>query len=264
MQVKFRVIFKKLIMALLVLGTLHAQISNADLQDEIQVYDDSINKQGAFGLELHLNTTPTGRNFSNYPHEVPPAHALRINPEFSYGLSHDFEAGFYLPTILNSKTEYDVAGAKLRLKWLPIHSEDNQGWFAGVNLELSRLQQKYSESQTTAETRFMLGRRTEDWLIAFNPILDFNLSGQYRKQSPDLVGALKVSRKVATGLATGFEYYSSLGKLNDILPANQQDNRIYLTFDVDREPWVFNIGIGRGLTSASDKWTVKAVFEIPI
>ena len=95
MQVKFRVIFKKLIMALLVLGTLHAQISNADLQDEIQVYDDSINKQSAFGLELHLNTTPTGRNFSNYPHEVPPAHALRINPEFSYGLSHDFEAGFY-------------------------------------------------------------------------------------------------------------------------------------------------------------------------
>ena len=88
MEVNVRAIFKKLIMALLVLGSLNAKVSNADLQDEIQVYDDSINKEGIFGLELHLNTTPTGRNFSNYPHEVPPAHALRINPEFSYHVGY--------------------------------------------------------------------------------------------------------------------------------------------------------------------------------
>lgn len=264
MKISIQSICKNLMFTLLSLYILHVQVSNADLQDEIQVYDDSINKQGAFGLELHVNTTPSGRSASNYPHEVPPEHALRINPEFSYGLSQDFEAGFYLPTILNSKSEYDVAGAKLRLKWLPLHSELNQGWFAGVNLELSRLQQKYSESQSTAETRFIFGRRTEDWLIAFNPILDFNLSGQYRRQSPDLVAALKLSRKLASGLSTGFEYYSSLGKVNDMLPVNQQDNRLYLTFDVDRAPWVFNIGLGRGLTSASDKWTLKAVFEVPI
>ena len=264
MKIRVLTTYKRLLTAMLLLSTLHAQVAKADLQDEIQVYDDAINKQGAFGLELHLNTTPSGRNYSNYPHEVPPEHAFRINPEFSYGLSRDFEAGFYLPTILNAKAEYDVAGAKLRLKWLPVHSESNQGWFAGVNLELSRLQRKYSESQTTAETRFMVGRRTEDWIIAFNPILDFNLSGQYRKESPDLVGALKVARKVLPGLATGFEYYTSLGKINDTLPANQQDNRIYLTFDVDRAPWVFNIGIGRGLTTVSDKWTLKAVFEVPI
>jgi hypothetical protein len=258
------IVRKSVITALFALGTLHAQLSIADLQDEIQVYDDAINKTGDPGLELHVNTTPSGRSFSNYPHEVPPQHALRITPEFSYGLSQDFEAGFYLPTILNARSEYEVAGAKIRLKWLPIHSQDSQGWFTGVNLELSHLQQKYSESPTTAETRFMVGRRSEDWLIAFNPILDFNLSGHYRKQSPDLIGALKISRKVATGLATGLEYYSSVGRVDNQLPVNQQDNRIYLIFDVDREPWVFNFGIGRGLTSASDQWTLKALFEIPI
>lgn len=264
MKVKMRSKSQLFVMSLLVLYTLHAQVSKADLQDEIQVYDDSINKKGALGLEIHINTTPSGRGFSNYNQEVPPLHALRINPEFSYGLTHDFEAGFYLPTILNSKSEYDVAGAKVRLKWLPIQSEEHQGWFAGINLELSRLQQKYSESQSTAETRFMIGRRTEDWLIAFNPILDFNLSSNYRHQSPDLIGALKVAKKVATGLAAGFEYYSYIGKLNNSLPVNQQDNRLYLTLDVDRKPWVFNVGIGRGLTSASDEWTVKAIFDIPI
>ena len=35
--------------------------ARAVLPDEIQVYDDSINKPGEFGLELHLNATPAGR-----------------------------------------------------------------------------------------------------------------------------------------------------------------------------------------------------------
>jgi len=32
---------------------------------------------------------------------------------------------------------------------------------------------------------------------------------------------------------------------------------------VDREPWVFNLGIGKGLTDATDRWTIKAIFELP-
>ena len=36
--------------------------ARAELQDEIQVYDDAINARGETGLELHLNTTPRGRS----------------------------------------------------------------------------------------------------------------------------------------------------------------------------------------------------------
>ena len=34
--------------------------------------------------------------------------------------------------------------------------------------------------------------------------------------------------------------------------------------DVDMKPLVFNFGVGRGLTEASDKWTVKAIIEVPL
>jgi hypothetical protein len=33
--------------------------------------------------------------------------------------------------------------------------------------------------------------------------------------------------------------------------------------DYDRKPWSFNLGIGRGLTTAADRWTIKAIFEVP-
>jgi len=65
--------------------------------DEIQVYTDDINPVGKFGLELHVNTTPAGRSRPDYPGEITPQHGLRLTPEFSYGLSHDFEAGLYVP-----------------------------------------------------------------------------------------------------------------------------------------------------------------------
>ena len=44
--------------------------ARADLQDEIQVYDDAINVQGEFGVELHVNTTPSGRRTPDRPGEV--------------------------------------------------------------------------------------------------------------------------------------------------------------------------------------------------
>lgn len=241
-----------------------SQPARADLQDEVQVYDDSINKPGVYGLELHVNTTPSGRSMSNYPSEVPPRHAIRITPELSYGLSRDFEAGLYVPTILNAEQRYNVAGAKLRLKWLPLHTVDGEGGFGGVNVELSHLAKRYSESRTTLETRFIAGIRTSDWLLAVNPTLGFNLSDGLGGQRPGFSLGAKVARNLAEGIAVGLEYYADTGPLGRRLPWQQQDNRAYLAFDIDRKPWSFNVGIGRGLTEAADRWTLKFIFEIPL
>jgi len=53
---------KKFLMAFLAAAaTLAALPCRADLQDEIQVYDDAINSPRELGLELHVNTTPSGR-----------------------------------------------------------------------------------------------------------------------------------------------------------------------------------------------------------
>lgn len=255
---------RSLVLSCLAAAVVLVRPAHAELQDEIQVYDDSINARGKFGLELHVNTTPSGRATSDYPGEVPPLHGWRFTPEFSYGLSHDVELGLYVPTLFEPDGHYDVAGLKLRLKWLPLQPVDGQGTFSGVNFELSRLAQRYSESRSTLESRFIAGWRSPQWLLAVNPTLEFNLSDGLQGQRPSLEVGVKVARTVATGLAAGVEYYTAPGEVGRSLPWQQQDNRLYLALDVDRKPWVFNVGIGRGLTDAADRWTLKMIFELPL
>lgn len=252
-----------LVLAAALAATVASAPCRADLQDEVQVYDDGINAPHEFGLELHVNTTPSGRAVGTYPGEVPPLHALRMTPEFSYGLSRTLEAGLYVPTVLRPDGQYDVAGGKVRLKWLPFQPVDGHGAFGGVNFELSRLAYRYSESRDTLETRFIAGWRSPLWLLAVNPVLGFNLSPGSRGR-PDFEIGAKVARKVAPGLAAGVEYYTAQGPVGRPVGWREQDNRVYLALDVDRAPWVFNVGVGYGLTPAADRWTVKAIFEVPL
>jgi hypothetical protein len=250
---------------LLAAMALGPQVARAELPDEIQVYTDDINAPGEFGLELHLNTTPRGNTTPGYPGEVVNNRGLRLTPEFSYGLSRDWEAGLYLPLVRASDGKWYAAGIKLRLKWMPLQPDkDKGGWFAGVNGELSQLSKGFSESQRSLEIRTIAGWRNEDWLLAVNPIFAWGLSPGFRNGTPDFTLSLKGSRKVAANLDAGLEYYSGLGPLNRFLPSGQQDNKVFLAFDWDGKPFGFNFGIGRGLNSATDKWTIKGIIEVPI
>ncbi|ENZ76746.1 hypothetical protein OR214_03485 [Ralstonia pickettii OR214] len=100
-------------------------------------------------------------------------------------------------------------------------------------------------------------------VVGLNPVLDWNLSGPDRSGVPEAVPAFKVARTVAPGVRTGLEYYAGLGRINHLAPLREQQHTVFLAFDVDRKPFVFNLGIGRGLTRATDRWTIKWIFEIP-
>lgn len=234
--------------------------AGAALSDEIQVYTDDINKPGERGLELHINTTPSGRNTPDYPGEAVPYHGLRVTPEFSWGLTPTLESGLYIPTNLDAHGDFSFAGAKVRMKWLPLKDDPERGGgFLGANVELSHVQQQFSQSRWTSELRIMSGWRNEDWLLAANPVFGWNLSDGLREGTPDFALGLKVARKVQEGLDIGLEYYSEMGPLNHILPASQQDNAIYAAIDLERKGWSLNFGVGWGVTSVADKVTVKAI-----
>jgi len=195
---------------------------------------------------------------------VPPRHGVRVTPEFSYGLNRDFEAGLYLPSGRDADGNLFLGGVKLRLKWLPVQPDETQGgWYFGSNFELSNVSKKFSESRVASELRMIGGYRGKDWLIGVNPILDWDLSPGFRNGGPDFILAAKAIHGVAPGIALGMEYYDAIGKLSHPLPHDMQDHTIYLVMDYDRKPWVFNLGIGRGLTTVADRWTVKAIFEVP-
>lgn len=227
--------------------------------DEIQVYTDELDQRGERGLELHVNTTPSGRKTANYEGDLPPDHGVRVTPEFSWGLGGNFEAGLYFPGAFDSDGHFYPGGIKARLKWLPVHgNEEEGGWYLGANVELSRLTKEFSDSPLSTELRIIGGYRAKDWLIGMNPILDWGLSEGYRG-SPEVILAWKAVHSIVPGFALGAEYYNGIGTVAQRLPRAEQDRTLYLVAEVERKSWSLNFGVGYGLTSATDDWTVKAI-----
>jgi hypothetical protein len=228
--------------------------------DEIQVYTDDLDARGESALELHVNTTPRGRNTPDYDGDLPPYHSTRITPEFSRGLGNNLEAGLYFPSAVDAHGNFYLAGIKLRLKWLPVRGGEREGgWYFGANSEISDLSRKYSESRASTELRVIGGYRAKEWLIGMNPIFDWGLSPGHRG-SPEVTRAWKAVHKVAQGFWLGGEYYDGIGTLGERLPRDRQERTLYLVADIERKSWSVNIGIGHGLTPATDNWTVKAIF----
>lgn len=231
--------------------------------DEIQVYTDELDARGESSVELHVNTTPRGRNTPDYEGDLPPYHGWRVTPEFSWGLGHDLDWGLYLPSATDGHGNWYLGGAKLRLKWLPLRpAEGDSGWYFGINNELSRLTKKFSESPASDEVRFIGGYRGKSWLIGMNPILDWALSPGHRG-SPEMLFAWKAVHDVAQGIAVGAEYYSRVGTLANRLPRDEQERTVYLIAEIEHKHWSLDFGVGYGLTPATDDWTVKAIFEYP-
>ena len=227
------------------------------MPDEIQVYTDDLEAPGERGIELHVNTTPSGRATPEYPGEVVPHHGLRITPEISWGLARNWDAGIYLPFVRSGDGADFFAGPRLRLKWLPLKpAESGAGAFAGINWELSFVQQRFEQARRTLEIRPILGYRGETWLFSFNPIVTAELAGD-DKGVLMFAPAAKLSRTLSHGVALGAEYYAELGRLSHFAPRAEQSHVLYAVLDTER----VNFGIGRGLTGASDRWTIKAIFS---
>jgi len=199
----------------------------------------------------------------DYPGEITPYHGLRITPELSWGLTPSFEAGLYLPFVRDAQGDDYFAGPKFRLKWIAQQAPESGGWFYGINTELAVVQSRFAQDRVAIEFRPIVGYRTPDWLVAVNPVLSSPLTQGYRGGGMDFSPGIKLGKTISTGVQAGVEYYTELGKLARFKPASEQSRTLFAVIDVDRKPWVFNLGVGRGLTDATDKWTLKAIFEFP-
>jgi hypothetical protein len=236
----------------------------AVLQDEIQVYDDQINDPGQWGLQMHLNSTPSG------PRYIPPqdgmvdTHGYRSTAEVSYGLTPTLEAGLYLPVVHGYYDGTQFAGPRVRLKWIPQKAPDQGGVFYGLNVEVSDIKPIYEPTQQMVELRSIIGYKDEKWLWDVNPTLDYNLRPGYRQGGPVFSPQFKVGRTILPGLMGGFEYYPVIGTLNGLYPYYQQNNVLFAALDVNMKPWVINFGVGKGLSQAADGWTIKAIIDIPL
>jgi hypothetical protein len=76
-----------------------------------------------------------------------------------------------------------------------------------------------------------------------------------------LAGAARLTRKITESADVGIEYNAGLGQLNAISPTVQQSHIVYLVTDFTVGGSNVNLGIGYGLTSASNGLAVKLGFS---
>ncbi|MEB0136715.1 hypothetical protein QN362_15365 [Actimicrobium sp. CCC2.4] len=230
--------------------------------EEIQVYMDEMNAPGAFGLDIHSNYVARGNRTPDYPGAQAPGKVFRLTPELSVGLTPTLDLGAYLLTSVGPGGMTSIDGEKLRLKFIAPKAAE-QAYFWGANLEVGRVAHRLDENSWNAQLKGIIGYRTARWTMAANPNIDWKISGPVA--GPAMLGMdSKLAYKTDAGYEVGAESYNGFGQIKHLGHLNQQSQTLFGVIDTDIHGWDVNLGVGRGLTPASDRWVLKAIVSVPL
>ena len=223
--------------------------------DEIQVYDAAIAERGKFNLMLHNNFTAKGLKEPAFPGAVQSDHSLVGVAEWAYGVTDWFEQGLYLP--LYSFSPNDGAtynGLKLRWLFVKPHADDHK-FFYGVNFEFSVNRPQWDPRHYTSEVRPIVGWHLKPIDIIFNPIMDTSYTGGFK--SLDFAPSMRVAYNFSPQWAGAIEEYADYGEFRRFYPGREQSHQIWAVANHSGKAINIETGIGFGLTSSSDRVTLK-------
>jgi hypothetical protein len=239
----------------LILGVTCAPLASAQT-DEIQVYDATIAPVGAFNLTLHDNYTPSGNKSPEFPGAIVSDKSLNGVAEWAYGVTPWFEAGLYFPLYSltrNGSVLYN--GFKLRTLFVTPDAE-KRDFFYGVNFEFSFNTAHWDARPYTSEIRPIIGTHIGRFDLIFNPILDNSWNGFSKLEFvPETRVAMAVSEKYKIAL----EEYDDFGSVSHFLPAARQTHLLFGVIDFNTKLIGIEMGVGAGLSSASDHLVLKLI-----
>ena len=225
--------------------------------DEIQVYTGDLETPGKANLTIHTNYTPKGDTIASFAGGVVAQGSVNGAFEWAYGVSSWFEAGTYLPVYtLTRDHKLQLDGVKLRALFAVPQAEDRR-FFYGVNFELSFNSRAWEHSRYGGEIRPILGARSGRWDLIVNPILDTSFKGFSRL---DFAPCERLAYNASPRFAVAVEHYADFGELDHLESARRQEHNVFGVADISRPRFDLELGLGLGLTQASDKVVLKAIF----
>ena len=226
--------------------------------DEIQVYDATIAPVGTFNLTLHNNYTPSGSSTPAFQGGIAPDKSLNGVAEWAYGVVPWFEAGLYFPLYsLTRDNSILYNGFKLRALFVTPDAA-KRDFFYGVNFEFSFNTAHWDAHTYTSEIRPIIGTHVGRFDFIFNPIVDNSWNGF---SNLEFVPATRVAMAVTDNSKVALEEYDDFGRVSHFLPAAKQSHQLFGVLDINTHGLAIEMGIGAGLTSASDHRTVKLILS---
>ena len=227
--------------------------------DEIQVYDAAIADVGVFNLTWHNNFSPIGTKNPGFPGGLVNNKNLNGVTEWAYGITPWFEAGLYLPLYsLSADRGPSINGGKIRLLFVVPHADDRK-FFYGVNFEFSYNSKHWDPRTYTSEIRPIIGWHLKPWDIIVNPIFDNSYTGGIK--GLDFAPATRLAYSLNDKWAVALEEYDDFGVVRNIENGSNQFHQLWAVFDHSTARYGdFEAGIGFGLTSATDKISLKLMW----
>lgn len=211
--------------------------------NEIKVFTDELASYRQHTLETHVN-----KGNASAP--------LQIMPEYSYGIHPNWELSLQLPFSFTTE-QAKAEGYRVELEYIAPHNEET-GLYWGINVEVARINRIDEQSYWNLELIPIVGYRRARWHVVANPALEKPSSGSAVMWSP----SAKVAYRAFGRNYFGAEYYVEAGPLRHRLPSGEQSRTVYLAWDGKAGRSDVNVGIGRGLTDASERWVIKSIIEI--
>jgi hypothetical protein len=193
------------------------------------------------------------------------------------GVADWLELGGYLQFLLGPGGDGRFGGTKLRAKMvLPdsVRERLHIPVFLGINTEIGKVPVAVEKDGWANEFRPIIGWKDDRWLLAFNPIFGYALSGP-DKFRIEFEPCAKVGWNTQLGFSVGAEYYAGLGFIGDgFLPRHEQQHLLFAAVDLVEpghhasaegtqaaaSPWELNLAAGGALTDATGQHViVKAI-----
>lgn len=250
----------KALVAVVALAALGVAPSPARAQGnfEIQVYGSELTAPDQTMVELHSNTAVKGTTRTDNG-VVRTQGAAHETLEVTHGFTPWFETGFYLFTSIQPDSGWEWVGDHIRPR---VRVPEAWNWPVGVSLSLEAGYQRraFSTDTWTLEIRPIVDQKIGPWYWSFNPALERSLKGENSGRGFGFTPAAKVTYDVTPRVAAGLEYYGDIGPIGHIERSRDQQHLVFSVVDIDLGPrWELNIGVGAGLTPATDRLIVKMI-----
>ena len=229
--------------------------------EEIEVYRDEVTPTHAWGAEINQNYVASASADEARSGDLSPVHLYRLTPEIDYGVARNWEVGVLAETTVRNR-EFDVHGLAAHVRYIAPRPQDSP-WYWGLNFEAGFTDKHLEERPATFELRGIFGYEGRRWIVAFNPTLATAANSQATDPITfELQG--KLGYRATEKLIVGLESYNEFGPVRDFGPVGQQPQMLYAAVDYEWRGLALNFGVGRGLTRASDGWTLKTAISVPL
>jgi hypothetical protein len=229
------------------------QVSFGQADNEIQVYASPTIQHKWTIFELHSNYTFKGSKLLADPNM---AHWTNETLEITHGFGKNFEVGFYTFTGFAPGGGFQYLGNQIRPR---VTVPGSWKWSFGASLSVEFGFFRPSDTAKffwQGEIRPIIDKTVGNWYFAFNPNMDFIVSGENKGIgiSPQFKTVYTIQQKFGIGI----EYYAGLGNFNAILPTTMQEHIIGPMVDLYIDPkWEINAGYLFGLTKNSNQSILK-------